>query len=63
MAEFEKLATKRQRMLRHNQDLANRETEMKSMQISHEELVNKVDKEKQQLKARVEEVEVDLARQ
>ena len=50
-------------MLRHNQDLANRETEMKSMQISHEELVNKVDKEKQQLKARVEAVEGALARQ
>ena len=33
------------------------------MQISHEELIAKVDKEKQYLKARVEEVEVDLARQ
>lgn len=32
------------------------------MQISHEELVAKAEKEKQHLKARMEEVEVDLAR-
>ena len=53
---------KRQMMLKHSEDLQHRETVIESMRISHEELVAKKEKEKLQLKARVEEAEVDLAR-
>ena len=49
-------------MQKHSEDLQRRETAIESMRISHEELVAKKEKEKQQLKARVEEAEVDLAR-
>ena len=50
-------------MLKHSEDLEHRETVIESMRISHEELVAKKEKEKQQLKARVEEAEVERARQ
>ena len=49
-------------MLKHSEDLEHRETVIESMSISHEELIQKKEKEKQMLKERIEEAEVDLVR-
>ena len=58
----EMLRAKQRLMQGHNKDLEERDAMIERMQISHEELIAKKEKEKAILKQRLEEADLHLAR-